>query len=188
MNRRHFILGSATASLTACSGATLESNQLNALKSGGHVIYFRHAATTFKGVDKVSWPRSEQRLLSDFGKLQSRTIGAAFKQRGIPVAKVLSSPFHRCMDMAEIAFGGFEVDDGLLSAANDVGTADVRVAYLRKLMATPRTGQGNLVLISHNRNIKNAADISLNEGEAAVIRPLGSNAFGQVAVVPFDGW
>ncbi|MEM8552554.1 MAG: hypothetical protein AAGF45_09245, partial [Pseudomonadota bacterium] len=52
--------------------ASAGGDLLDALKRGGHVIYFRHAATTWSGVDRIEWPRERQRLLSERGIAQSR--------------------------------------------------------------------------------------------------------------------
>src|SRR3972149_40283 len=49
---------------------------------------------------------STQRNLSEAGREESRRIGAAFRKRGVPVDRVLSSRWCRCLETARLAFGG----------------------------------------------------------------------------------
>lgn len=186
MKRRGFLalcVAGLAGGCTRSSGGTV----FDALKAGGHVIYFRHAATDRRGVDMPDWPRSRQRNLSDFGALQSRRIGEGARARGIPVGEVRVSPFYRCMDMAEIAFGRFEVDRNLVSTSNAEGNTSRRIAYLKRRFATPFEGP-NLVLIAHSSNIQDAAGVELGEGEAAVFRPLGSAGSQLVGTIGAELW
>ena len=61
------------------------------LVDGGLVVLFRHAATTRPGIDRIEWPRERQRLLSERGIEDSRRIGEAFRERGVPVGEVLDT-------------------------------------------------------------------------------------------------
>lgn len=185
MDRRTFVVTGACL-LSACAAPSAESGVFEALKSGGHVIYFRHAATDRRGTDAPDWSRSRQRNLSEFGKLQSRQIGEGALRRGIPIGDVRVSPFFRCMDMAELAFGRFETDDRLISTSNAEGDPAGRVAYLKRLISTPFDGP-NLVLIAHSSNIRDAAGLELAEGEAAVLRPTGGG-FASVGTLGAELW
>src|SRR5207247_2594884 len=49
---------------------------------------------------------STQRNLSEEGRAQARRVGAAFAARGIPIGRVLSSQWCRCLETARLAFGG----------------------------------------------------------------------------------
>ncbi|MGC1172647.1 hypothetical protein [Polaromonas sp.] len=65
------------------------------LKEGGHVVLIRHALTT-PGVGDPEGMKidncSTQRNLSDEGRAHARQLGEAFRQRGIVVGRLLSSP------------------------------------------------------------------------------------------------
>lgn len=192
MQRRSVLGGlSACLALAACGmpqSQTARDRVISALREGGLVVYFRHAATTpSQTEDFPDWPRDRQRLLSKEGEAQSRRIGRRFRDLRLPVDEVRSSPFLRCMDMAELAFGGAVADDRLISSTSRGGPKG-RVAYLRKLMSTPRPGQGNLVLISHVANITAAAGVTLAEGEALVLRPLGRDGFERLGRVAAKAW
>ncbi len=186
MKRRAFLALCGGAVVTGCAVSS-EGGVFDALKSGGHVIYFRHAATDRRGTDMPDWSRARQRNLSDFGKLQSRQIGDGVARRGIPIGDVRVSPFFRCMDMAEIAFGRFDIDRNLISTSNAGGNRSGRVAHLRKLLTTP-IETTNLALIAHSSNISDAAGIDLAEGAAVVVRPLGGDRFSVVGTVGADLW
>ncbi len=71
------------------------------------MIYFRHAATEAGGVNgtETLGDRDAQRNLSREGREQSEAIGEAFEELDVPVGEVLSSPYFRNTDTAELAFG-----------------------------------------------------------------------------------
>ena len=142
-----------------------------ALRGGGHVVYFRHAATTWSGVDRIEWPRERQRLLSEEGVAQSRRIGAAFRAHAIPAGEIIASPFARCRDMAEIAFGRVEERMELMGLLSDEAGREGRVAYLRERMTAPPAPGTNRVIVSHRSNAAAVTGVDLAEGEAVVVRP-----------------
>ncbi|MEM9230482.1 MAG: histidine phosphatase family protein [Pseudomonadota bacterium] len=172
---RRFLLKVSLASLIGASLAHAQQDLRGALRRGGQVIYFRHGATTRSGVDRIEWPRARQRLLSDLGIRQSEQIGAAFRSEGFPVGDVLASPFARCRDMAEIAFGRVEERMELMGLLSDDDGRAARVAYLRERMTTPPAIGTNRIIVSHRSNIAQVAGASLEEGEAVITRPNGTD-------------
>jgi Histidine phosphatase superfamily (branch 1) len=145
------------------------------LREGGLVIAFRHAATD-DGYDSAGRDYANcgrQRNLDDEGRQQSRRIGAAFRELGIPVGDVRSSPFCRTRDTARLAFGRARLDRGLLEPTREGDGRDVVLApaFRRRLQASPRAGT-NTVLVTHNFPPRPGAG-TLAEGEAAVFRSAG---------------
>jgi len=159
-----------------------------ALQQGGHVVYFRHAATTWSGVDRIEWPRERQRLLSQQGIEDSESIGAATARLSIPVGDVIASPFARCRDMAEIAFGRVEERMELLGLLSDQNGRNTRIAYLRDQMSSLTSSNGNRMIVSHRSNIQEVAGVRLEEGEAVVIEPLGNGEFRILGTLTPDDW
>ncbi|MEM6461246.1 MAG: histidine phosphatase family protein [Pseudomonadota bacterium] len=159
-----------------------------ALRGGGHVIYFRHAATTWSGVDRIEWPRERQRLLSDEGIQDSRDIGEASRRMGLPIGEVIASPFARCRDMAEIAFGRVEEHMELLGLLSDADGRAERVAFLRERMGAPTGAAGNRIIVAHRSNIGEVAGASLAEGDALVVEPLGNGNFRVLGTLRPDDW
>ncbi len=161
------------------------------LRRGGYVIYFRNAATEPGGVDGPEnlGNRQAQRNLSEEGRAQAMAIGEAFRELDIPVGEVLSSPYFRALDTARLAFGRAEPTGELLSLSSDSRAGHrQREADLLRLLSTPPPEGTNTVLVGHASNAEEYAGISLDEGEAAVLEPLGDNGFGFVARVTVEEW
>lgn len=81
------------------------------LAAGGQVVLLRHATTTPGVGDPTGFRLHDcvtQRNLTEAGREESRRIGAAFKARAIPVERVLSSRWCRCLETARLAFGPAE--------------------------------------------------------------------------------
>ncbi|MEO1679603.1 MAG: histidine phosphatase family protein [Pseudomonadota bacterium] len=171
LGRRAFLAMGVGAAASPSLLSAAPTDMIQALQTGGHVIYFRHAATTWSGVDRIEWPRSRQRLLSERGIAQSRMIGAAFRAQGIPVGEVLASPFARCRDMAEIAFGRVEERMELLGLLSDAEGRAARVAYLRDQLTTEPEAGTNRIIVSHRSNIAEVAGVDLEEGEGVASTP-----------------
>ena len=160
------------------------------LRKGGYVIYFRHTSTDFSRDDVRSKSDDDcdnQRPLTDKGREEARSIGAAFKDLKIPVGSVLASPRCRTMETAMLAFGRAEGASAVRGGPAQTENPD-RYAGLRVLFVTPVKPGANLVIASHgNPFYATAGAPYLAEGEAAVVRPLGKD-FEIVARVRHDAW
>lgn len=163
---------------------------LSELRKGGYVIYFRHTSTDFSRDDARSKSDDDcdnQRPLTDRGRAEAREIGAAFRELKIPVARVLASARCRTMETAMLAFGkaekSLEARAGPASANNED-----RYAPLRAVLSTPVKPGGNVLITGHgNPFVAIAGAPYLQEGEAAVIRPLGKD-FEIIARVRHEAW
>jgi len=161
----------------------------DALRKGGHVLYFRHTATDFSQPDMAMTTYEDcksQRNLSDEGRKQARAIGARFRELEIPVGEVLASPYCRTMEVALLAFGQAvatpAVRGGPAAAEGD------RYAGLKVLLAKPVEGAVNRVISGHGNPFRAIAGAPhLSEGEMVVIKPLGDN-YAIVARVPYSAW
>ena len=177
------------STLTSYSAqASVSSETRDALLAGELVIYFRHGATTWMGIDQLDWPRDQQRLLSNEGIEQSELVGREFSRLDAPVGDVMASPFARCRDMAEIAFGRVDERMELLGLLSDADGRPARIAFLQEQLSTPTAEQGNRIIVSHRSNIQNVAGSSLQEGEAVLIRPLGDNQFEVLETLMPEEW
>lgn len=187
----------ALAVLPSVSGAddTLPglADILGELRKGGYVIYFRHAATDKGGPndEAADMARCEtQRGLSADGRAQATAIGKAFADLRLPVGEVVSSPFCRTRDTAQLAFGRHRVDDDLFFAMT-AHVDDIRrmTTALQRMLATPPTPGTNTIIVSHTANLREAAGIwPAPEGVAYVFRPMPGGKFEPAARVPPDGW
>ena len=183
----------SSAQPTIPSAILPESDLIDALRRGGYVIYFRHAATSPEEADtsdpKLSRCESQRNLSAD-GRRMAGEIGGAFKTLRIPVGKVVSSPFCRTVDTATLAFGRHEVSDALYFAIG-VGKSEreEQGRALRHMLATPPARGTNTVLVSHHVNLKEATGIwAKREGEAHVFRPRADGSFEYVGEVSTEAW
>ncbi|KIT18090.1 histidine phosphatase family protein [Jannaschia aquimarina] len=189
--RRHVLaaLGAAVATTVLPRAAAAHHGTLiPALREGGHVVYFRHAATQWSGIDRIEWPRERQRLLSAEGERQARVIGAAWDERGIVAGEVWASPFARCADHARISFGHATEDMRLIGLLSDDDGRGERVAFLRDLVTAPPAPGTNRVIVSHRSNINAVAGVTLAEGEGVVLTPDGAGGFATRGTFMPDEW
>lgn len=155
-----------------------------ALKAGGYVIYIRHGKTNLDFADRdpvVITDCSTQRPLSDDGRKQAKQIGVTLRAMGVPIDRVLSSPYCRAMETAALAFADIDPNPANMlrySLALPKDEAERAADELRKVLATsPKTG-ANTVLVGHTSNLKEAAGLwPKKEGAALVFRPDGQGAF-----------
>ena len=151
---------------------------LPALKDGGLIVFFRHGATDRGGVDNINLPRDQQRQLSDEGKAQARAVGETFRRHNIGVGEVLSSPYARCHDFAQIAFDRVEDDWLLLGLLSQSEGRQARVDHVLALLRQPLDAGQNRVLVAHTSNIAETTGVSLPEGGAVVVQPDAQAANG----------
>src|SRR6266508_2870032 len=136
------------------------------LRKGGHVLYIRHTSTDFGQNDENMTSFEDcatQRNLTDKGREEARAIAAAIKRLGVPIGSVRAG----------------------LARAGD----ETRYAPLRKLLSTKFDEGTNLVISSHGNPFRAVAGPPhLEEGELAVIQPLGDDKFGILARLRVSDW
>jgi phosphohistidine phosphatase SixA len=157
----------------ACGPAAGDESVWETLRAGGQVVLIRHAATE-PGLGDPPGFRLEdcatQRNLSEAGRAESRRMGAAFRQRGIPVHRVLSSRWCRCLETARLAFGRVEPWPALDSFFENRSREPEQTRAVRALIAEPFAG-GNLILVTHQVNITALTGIVPAMGEIVVLSP-----------------
>ena len=182
-----------------CFGQTAlsQSEWINALRSGGHVIVLRHGATHTDQADTDPLNLknvAQQRQLNDTGRELARSIGDSLRKLRVPVGQVHTSMFQRA------------VDTGTLLGFGDVTpTADVtegglvvtpiennrRTQALRKLAAAVPPAGRNVIIVTHKPNIMDAFGkdwFEVREGEASVFKPDGNGGYRLIVRVQADEW
>jgi len=179
MVRRIAGILAAFAALLGPSPAAADEALWALLKGGGQVMVIRHASTT-PGVGDPSGFRLEdcatQRNLSTAGREEARRLGAAVRARGVPIARVLSSEWCRCLETARLGFGTAEPWAPLNSFFNDRSHGPEQTRAVRALIARPPVG-GNLVLVTHQVNIAALTGLYPVPGEVIVLTPQGDGTF-----------
>ncbi|WP_338762594.1 histidine phosphatase family protein [Massilia sp. METH4] len=169
----------AASAFQGSSALADEAGLWNRLAAGGHVVLLRHAQTTPGVGDPPGFRLGDcktQRNLSPEGRADAKAIGAAFERRKVPVGRVLTSRYCRCRDTVELAFGRAEPAEMVDSNwRQDDATIARKLAAVRTLAATYRE-PGNLVLVTHDVNIRALSGRSVSQGEMVVAqaRPDGT--------------
>ena len=177
-------------------GVPSQAEWINALRSGGHVIVFRHGATHTDQADTDPLNIgnvSKQRQLNDSGRALARSIGDSMRKLKIPVAQVHTSMFNRAVETGTLLGFGEAKPTADVTEGGLVVTPienDRRAKALRKLAATVPPAGSNVVIVSHKPNIMDAFGkdwFDVREGEASVFKPDGSG-YKLVARVRADEW
>jgi phosphohistidine phosphatase SixA len=166
---------------------------VQALRGGGHVLYFRHGITDLstRDSDRTSLDNcATQRNLSDAGRKQMTDIGRQFKRLRIPVGTVLASPYCRTLETAKLAFGRVTGEAELAHTVTaDNATTRRRADVLTKLLGTVPAAGSNTVMAGHTGNLQEATGIWPSpEGVAIVFKPDGRGASQYVATIPPNRW
>ncbi|WP_297082825.1 histidine phosphatase family protein [Thermoleptolyngbya sp. C42_A2020_037] len=139
----------------------------------GVVVLFRHARAPGTGdppafrIDDCS----TQRNLDAAGQQQARQLGEAFRQRQIPVARVLSSQWCRSLDTARLMdLAPVEPFPVLNSFFGDRTTEPQQTRALQQFILEQRNTPGVAVLVTHQVNITALTTLVPREGEAVLVR------------------
>jgi phosphohistidine phosphatase SixA len=157
----------------------------SSMRSGtGYVVLLRHAQTTPGTGDPPGFQLddcSTQRNLSDEGRKQSARIGQVFRDRKIPVLRVFSSQYCRCLDTARLLnLGKVEPFPALNSIFEDRTTATEQTQQVRQQILNHQNVSGVIVMVSHFANIADIGGVSLQPG-GAIVMP--ANPQGELEIV-----
>ena len=160
-------------SLIAAPVAAADSSReaWTALVNGGHVALVRHGdAPPGYGGDPPGFKIDDcatQRNLGDRGRGQARALGEAFRQHGVRVDKILSSPWCRCLETARLMALG-PVDNTWVVAASE--KSPERLAAMKQMVSAWR-GPGTLVVVTHALTVQSLVGIMPDQAETVVLRP-----------------
>jgi len=159
-----------------------------ALAKGGHVALIRHGnAPPGYGGDPPGFKIDDcktQRNLDEQGREEARALGVAFRDHGVSVDRVLSSPWCRCMDTARLlAVGPIETSWALVPDRDP--NTPARLRELQELVASWH-GPGTLVLVTHALTVRALLGFLPIQGETVVLKPAPGSATGSsfVGMIP----
>jgi phosphohistidine phosphatase SixA len=189
----------AALSLLAASeqSAPAQADWINALRQGGYVIVFRHAATHEDQADTDPLnPKNiaQQRQLNDAGRAKAKEIGEAFRKLRIPVGQIQSSVFNRAIETGTLMGLGEVTSTPDLAEGGLVVTPienNRRAQALRKLAATVPPAGTNIVVVTHKPNILDAFGkdwFDVREGEASVFQPDDKGGYKPIARILAGDW
>ena len=150
----------------------------------GTVILFRHALAPGGG-DPADFDVSDcstQRNLSAAGRIQSRDMGRQLRKENVDVARVLSSPWCRSRQTAELMEIGSVRPmmrfGSVFTASSSV--ADRRRKLSMRTIARHAQRDGVLVIVGHQANIIDLTGIAPASGEGVVVRFRETEEKGEV--------
>jgi phosphohistidine phosphatase SixA len=177
--RARAVLLLVLVALAAPPPARADERVWSLVKAGGQAIFVRHAITA-PGVGDPPNMRLDdcktQRNLTDAGRSHARRVGEAFRARGIPVDRILSSPWCRCLETARLAFGPPETWAPLGNLFGRPENRAEQVKALQALAGQRRTG-GNVVLVTHGSTISALTGINPDTAEMVVVTGQGDGRF-----------
>lgn len=173
LKRHAFLL--ALCALAAGMPARASESLWSLLQGGGQVVLIRHGLTTAGVGDPPGMKLDDcrtQRNLSDEGRREVRELGKALRERSIPVAAVLSSPWCRCIETARRIF---ERDPQVHAALGNLfGRPELavpQVQALKKLIAERAPPRGNLFMVTHGSTTLALTDVSPATAEMVILTP-----------------
>ena len=169
----------AIAATAACGAARADDSLWKLLQAGGQVVLVRHALTD-PGVGDPEGMRlgdcTTQRNLGEQGRREAERLGDALRSRRVPVAKLLSSPWCRCLETARLVFGRpAEVQPALGNLFGRRQAEAQQVAELGKLVR-PVSG-GNVFMVTHGSTTLALTGVSPGTGEMVILTPLANGGF-----------
>ena len=175
--RRDFLAG-AIAIAAFPAAAEEDDVPWSRLREGRLVLLMRHGSTGPGLGDPPGFRLddcSTQRNLSEAGRAEARRVGERLRGARVPIAHVYTSPWCRCRETAELAFGHAEVWEPLSSFFDFPDREAAFSATVRKRIASyvRHPPKGNVVMVTHNVNIAALTKYSVGPAELVAVKPDG---------------
>jgi hypothetical protein len=168
------------------------------LRNGGYSLYFRHEATNWSQSDDIrkqgdwlSCDGSRIRQLSDSGRKRATATGQAIQSLGIPIGKILASPYCRTLDTARLMNLGPvkpTTDVVNLRVAEYFGGQDAIVKTAQALLASAPDAETNTLIASHGNLARAATGVYPDEGEGIVFQADGKGGFRLIGRLTAEDW
>jgi len=156
-----------------------------ALRAGGVVALMRHGDAPGAG-DPPGWRLDDcatQRNLGEQGRAEARAVGERLRAERIAIARVVSSPWCRCLDTARLVdVGPVQIEP---TFANAFILRDRREALRdggRAVIAAWR-GPGVLVVVTHGENIHALTGRTPATAEVVVVAAGGDGALREIGAL-----
>jgi len=179
--------------LFVASAAAAQDDVLwSALRAGGHVALIRHAGTVGGSGDPPGFKLddcSTQRNLTLKGRAEARRLGDTFRVQEVPVGRVLSSQWCRCIET--VALMGLPPPE-FAPTFNNAFALRERVEELTagaRAIVADWSGPGTLIVMTHGANIQPLTGIMPEEGGVVVVKADRDRAqklrvLGRIAIQP----
>jgi phosphohistidine phosphatase SixA len=156
----------------------------------------RVAAQTFPTLSDIdlvqtSCDSSRMRQLSADGRQTSIDIGNAIRALGLPIGKVMASPYCRTVETAQLMqLGAVEATTDVMNlrVASYFGGRDAIIGTAQMRLSTRPAAATNAVIVAHGNVAQAATPIYPGEGEAVIFRPDGNGGFQYIARIAPQDW
>jgi phosphohistidine phosphatase SixA len=131
------------------------------------------------------------RQLSADGRQTSINIGESIRALGLPVGKVMASPYCRTVETAELMqLGAVEATTDVMNlrAADYFGGRGAIVGNARKRLSTEPAVGTNTIIVAHGNVAQAATPVYPGEGEAVIFKPDGNGGFQYIARIAPQDW
>ena len=166
----------AVAAVLAVIAMTATASELaDKLKLPNHALLMRHALAPGIG-DPTGYSLADcstQRNLDAQGRQQAIRTGQWLKRQGVQMAMVLTSPWCRCKDTADLlGYGQTEVEPAIGSFFEASQEAADYTQRLQKRLAQlgPTKGDKALILVTHHVNILDYMGSHVGSGEMVLVQ------------------
>ncbi len=163
------------AALTVMAMTATASELADKLKLPNHALLMRHALAPGIG-DPAGYSLADcstQRNLDAQGRQQAMRTGQWLKRQGIQTAMVLTSPWCRCKDTANLlGYGQPEVEPAIGSFFEASQEAADYTQRLQKRLAQlgPTKGDKALILVTHHVNILDYMGSHVGSGDMVLVQ------------------
>ena len=161
--------------LAVMASAAMASELADKLKLPNHALLMRHALAPGTG-DPSGYTLKDcntQRNLDGQGKQQAVRTGQWLQRQGIQQAMVLTSPWCRCKDTANLlGYGPPEVEPAIGSFFEASQQAAEYTQRLQKRLAQlgPTKGNKALILVTHHVNILDYMGSHVGSGDMVLVQ------------------
>ena len=158
--------------LTSAGVSADQTEVIDRLKSGGHILMIRHALAPGSGdppdfrIDDCS----TQRNLDESGRSQARSIGTWLRSKEINSARVYSSQWCRCVETARlIGLGPVQELAALNSFYEKVEDREPNLRALNQFIARQPEDGELIILVTHFVTISAIAGTGVSSGEGMLL-------------------
>jgi phosphohistidine phosphatase SixA len=175
MMRRHLVPLLACLCGFWAAGFAQASELADKLSQPGYALLMRHALAPGVG-DPAGFSLQDcasQRTLNGEGRQQAVRIGQWLRQQGVTRAQVLTSPWCRCTETAQLlGLGDASVEPALASFFDEAQRAPefTRRLQQRLALASQTKGDHALVLVTHHVNILAYMGENVGSGDMVLVQ------------------
>ena len=150
-----------------------QTEMIERMKAGGHILMIRHALAPGSG-DPANFrigDCSTQRNLDDRGRKQAKAVGDWLRSIGIISARVYSSQWCRCLETAELLEMGSVAELPALNSFFELTqNREPNLKALRKFIAEQPSDGVLIILVTHFVTISAIANEAVSSGEGVLLK------------------